>query len=77
MYRASPDLALHDPCVITSLVRPDLFGGRPAHVAVATEEGPEVGRTIMVPDKAPNAHVLLEVDGAGVLDFVAQRLVTI
>ncbi|MEX2649967.1 MAG: nucleoside hydrolase [Alphaproteobacteria bacterium] len=74
MYRASPDLALHDPCVIAWLLRPDLFESRPAHVAVVTEEGAEVGRTVMVEGKAPNARVLLGVDSAGVLDLVAERL---
>lgn len=74
MYRASPDLALHDPCVMAWLVRPDLFVARPARVTAVTEEGPEVGRTVRHETGAPNMDVLLDVDAKGVLDLVAERL---
>jgi purine nucleosidase len=74
MYRVSPDLALHDPCVMAWLVRPDLFGGRQARVVVTTDDGPEIGRTVMHDDGAPMIDVLLEVDADGVRDLVAERL---
>lgn len=74
MYRASPDLALHDPCVMAWLVRPDLFVARAAHVTVETADGPEIGRTVRSATGAPNMDVLVEVDGPGVRALIAERL---
>lgn len=74
MYRASPDLALHDPCVMAWLVRPDLFGGRRARVAVTTDDGPAIGQTTMHDGGAPQIDVLLEVDGEGVRALIEERL---
>jgi purine nucleosidase len=74
MYRISPDLALHDPCVVAWLLRPDLFAGRQIHVAVVTDDGPEIGRTLMQVGGEPTIDVLLEVDADGVRDLITRRI---
>jgi len=74
MFRISPDLALHDPCVVAWLLRPNLFAGRRARVEVVTDDGPEIGRTLMQEGGEPGIDVLLEVDADGVRDLIARRL---
>ncbi len=66
--------ALHDPCTIAYLLRPDLFTGAPARVAVATAETAEIGRTVVDFDAPPNALVLTGVDADGVFALIEERL---
>lgn len=67
--------ALHDPCTIAYLMQPDLFRGRPAHVAIETEDGPTLGRTVCdFTSATPNATVMMEVDAEGVFALLSARL---
>jgi purine nucleosidase len=70
--------ALHDACVIAYLLRPDLFVGRPAHVAV--EIGGEARIGVTVEDRrpvaavAPNCFVLERLDADGFFALLTARL---
>ena len=69
---------LHDPCTIAWLLRPDLFTGRDCHVAIETRSALCRGATSVdwwgVTPQAPNAHVLGDVDAAGLFALLLQRL---
>ncbi|WP_137179770.1 nucleoside hydrolase [Roseomonas sp. AR75] len=73
-----PGGPLHDPCVIAYLLRPDLFGGRPAHVAIELQGSLSYGQTVGdfhgVTGKAPNATVLQQLDAPGFFDLLWGRL---
>jgi inosine-uridine nucleoside N-ribohydrolase len=73
MWRSTPD-ALHDPCVMAWMLRPDLFEASPARVTVVTEEGPAIGRTLKHDDGVPNVSLVHRVDAPGVLDLIADRV---
>jgi inosine-uridine nucleoside N-ribohydrolase len=70
--------ALHDPCAIAWLIRPDLFTARDCAVSVDLGPGPSRGRTLI--DRwgkttAPhNATVLETLDGDGFFALLAERL---
>jgi inosine-uridine nucleoside N-ribohydrolase len=70
--------ALHDPCAIAWLIRPDLFTTRDCAVTVDLGPGPSRGRTVI--DRwgrtgAPhNATVLETVDAAGLFSLLGERL---
>jgi purine nucleosidase len=70
--------ALHDPCVIAYLLRPDLFRGRKVNVAVETESPLTLGRTVVdwfgVSGRRANAKFLTEVDAEGVYDLLTAGL---
>lgn len=68
------DAPLHDPSTIIALTRPDLFAGRPAHVAVVTEPGAQFGRTRV--HCAPDGPVkwYAEADADGVFDELCRLL---
>jgi purine nucleosidase len=70
--------ALHDPCVIACLLRPDLFGGRDVNVAIETESPLASGMTVVdwfgVTGRKPNAKFMTEVDAEGVYDLLTTRL---
>jgi purine nucleosidase len=67
--------AMHDPCVIARLMRPALFGGRPARVAVETEDPVTLGRTsVDWADPQPNCTVLDTVDADGFFALLMERL---
>jgi purine nucleosidase len=74
MWRANADM-LHDACVVAWLLRPDLFRSRPAAIAVVTEEGPDLGRTVEAPGSAPNLSWIEAADRDGVLELVERRIV--
>ncbi|QBK29621.1 nucleoside hydrolase [Roseitalea porphyridii] len=69
---------LHDPCVIAYLLKPELFTGRDCHVAIETGSELTLGMTVIdwwgVTGKAPNAHVLGDIDAAGFFDLITERL---
>ncbi len=71
-------MALHDPCVIAYLLRPDLFEGREVNVAVETASPLTVGMTVVdwwgVTGREPNARFMTTVDAAGVYDLLTGRL---
>jgi purine nucleosidase len=70
--------ALHDPCVIAYLLRPDLFGGRVVNVAVETAGELTSGMTVVdwwgVTDRPANARFLTEADADGVFRLLTERL---
>ena len=69
---------LHDPCVIAYLLEPDLFQGRDCHVAIATDDGPTIGMTLVdwwdVTPGEPNAMVMREVDADRFFALLVERI---
>ncbi len=69
---------LHDPCVIAYLLEPDLFSGRECHVAIATDEGPTIGMTLVdwwdVTPGEPNAMVMRDVDADRFFALLVERI---
>ncbi|QQE64024.1 nucleoside hydrolase [Leptolyngbya sp. BL0902] len=69
---------LHDPCVIAYLLNPDLFSGRPMHLAIETDSPLCLGRTVANPhptESTPaNATILEAVHGDGVYRLLTERL---
>jgi purine nucleosidase len=71
-------MALHDPCVIAYLVRPDLFVGREVNVAVETASPLTSGMTVVdwwgVTGRPGNAKFVTEADADGVYALLTARL---
>jgi purine nucleosidase len=69
---------LHDPCVIAYLLRPDLFTGRPMHLAVETEGTLCLGRTVAnehpTPAAPANTTVIETADADGIYALLTERL---
>ncbi|MBL4721735.1 MAG: nucleoside hydrolase [Alphaproteobacteria bacterium] len=69
---------LHDPCVIAWLLKPELFRGRRAHVAVETDSALTMGRTVVdwwgVTENSANATVMDRVDANGFYELLLDRL---
>ena len=74
------DPSLHDPCVIGSLIAPELFGGVDAHVAVECESPLTRGQTVAAVGKRQragrdaNCRVITQVDGDRLFALLAERL---
>ncbi|HEU4741677.1 MAG TPA: nucleoside hydrolase [Meiothermus sp.] len=70
--------ALHDPCAVAYLIRPELFKTQAMHVAIETAEGLDFGRTVCdrwnVTGQPANALVGLEVDAEGFFDLLVERI---
>ena len=70
--------ALHDPCVIAYLLRPDLFHGREINVAIETASPLTAGMTVVdwwsVTGRPANAKFMTEVDADGLYDLLTARL---
>lgn len=70
--------ALHDPCVIVYLLRPDLFQGCAVNVAVETASLLTSGMTVVdwwgVTARTPNARFLNTVDADGLYTLLMERL---
>jgi purine nucleosidase len=70
--------ALHDPCVIAYLLRPDLFRGREVNVAIETASPLTSGMTVVdwwgVTGRPANAKFMTEVDADGLYDLLTARL---
>ncbi len=70
--------ALHDPCAVAWLIRPDLFTTRDCSVAIDLGPGPSRGRTVI--DRwrrtgAPNNAILLDTaDAEGFFALLGERL---
>jgi purine nucleosidase len=73
-----PGGPLHDPCVIAYLLRPELFSGREAHVAVETTSELTMGRTVVdwwgIAGEPPNARVMNRLDADGFYALLVERL---
>ena len=71
-------MALHDPCVIAYLLRPELFSGREVNVAVETASALTVGMTVVdwwgVTGRNANARFLTMVDAEGLYELLTARL---
>jgi purine nucleosidase len=71
-------MALHDPCVIAYLLRPDLFEGREVNVTVETASPLTKGMTVVdwwgVTGRPGNAKFLTEADADGVYALMTERL---
>jgi purine nucleosidase len=71
-------MALHDPCVIAYLLRPELFTGREVNVAVETASALTVGMTVVdwwgVTGRNANARFLTTVEAEGLYELLRARL---
>jgi purine nucleosidase len=69
---------LHDPCVISFLLRPGLFKGRRVNVAIETASPLTLGMTVTdwwkVTDRVPNATVMTEIDADAYYTLLTERL---
>jgi purine nucleosidase len=69
---------LHDPCAIAYLLRPELFAGRPCHVAIETRGEHTLGRTVVDwagrTGKAPTALVVHGIDADAFFATLTERL---
>lgn len=74
----SSDGALHDPCTVAFLLRPDLFTLQDTFVQIDAEEGPDFGRSLCdlkgVLGRESNARVALGADANGFYDLLTQAL---
>jgi inosine-uridine nucleoside N-ribohydrolase len=72
---------VHDALAVAHVIRDDFVGAEPRHVQVDT--GPEPGRGRTYVDlwkrtgKEPNAHVGVDVEGPGFIQFLVQRLASL
>ncbi len=70
--------ALHDPCVIAYLIRPELFRLEDLHVVIDDSSGASFGRTVVdvyrVTQNLANTHVALEIDANGYFALLSERL---
>jgi len=69
---------LHDPCVISFLLQPDLFKGRKVNVAIETASPLTLGMTVTdwwkVTDREPNATVMTQIDADAYYKLLTERL---
>jgi len=74
------DPALHDPCVIAWLLRPDLFEGVDAHVEIDVTEGLNLGRTVAavtprhLAGRLPNCRVITSARSGAVVELIEDAL---
>jgi purine nucleosidase len=71
-------LALHDPCVVAYLLRPELFRGRDVNVAVETASPLTLGMTVVdwwgVTGRERNTKFMTEVDAGALYDLLTAKL---
>ncbi len=69
---------LHDPCVVAYLLQPDLFSGKPCHVAVEHHSEATMGMTLVdwwgVTGLPPNATVMNGIDADAYYDLLVERI---
>jgi len=72
---------LHDPCVISYLIAPDLFSGRECNVEVETSSELTRGMTVIdwwgMTNRRRNAMVMNRIDSSGYFDLIVRRLAAI
>lgn len=70
--------ALHDPCAVGYLLRPDLFEGKKYHVDIETQGELTRGMTLAdarpMPEKKANVFVLLEIKRKEFIEYVCACL---
>ncbi|HYN32184.1 MAG TPA: nucleoside hydrolase, partial [Ilumatobacteraceae bacterium] len=73
--------ALHDPCTVAWLVRPELFVTEPMRVDVETTPGLSYGRSVHdrwgIAEKAPNCDVALDADADGFFELLTELITTL
>jgi purine nucleosidase len=73
--------ALHDPCTIAYLIKPELFTLQNMHVEVDILPGPSFGRTVCdvwnVTGKPANCDVAMTANSDGFFDLLVERLGTL
>ena len=64
--------------MIAYLLEPDLFSGRRCHVAIATDDGPAIGMTLVdwwdVTPDPPNAMVMRHIDSDRFFALLVERI---
>ncbi|MBD0865484.1 MAG: nucleoside hydrolase [Rhodobacteraceae bacterium] len=69
---------LHDPCVTSYLIRPDLFSGRHINVEIETQSDLTLGMTVAdwwgVSGRTPNATFMGDIDADGFFALLTERL---
>ncbi len=69
---------LHDPCVISYLLKPELFSGRFVNVEIETNSELTLGMTVAdwwrVTDRKQNATFMGSVDDQGYFDLITERI---
>ncbi len=65
--------ALHDPCTVAYLIRPELFRLEAARVRVSTDEGEYAGMTVLE-NGEPNVRLATWADEEGLYGLLAERL---
>jgi purine nucleosidase len=70
--------ALHDPCTVAYLLRPELFTLREMNVEIELGAGPSFGQTVCdvwnVTGKVKNARVAISADADGFFDLLLERV---
>ena len=78
LFDGMADPAMHDPCVIARLLRPELFAGPHIHVAMEVAGTLTAGMTVAdlsgVTRQEPNATWLNQADADGFFDLLFERL---
>ena len=73
-----PTYALHDPCVITFLLAPELFEGVEANVAIEIQSPLTLGMTVVdwrgISGRRPNARVMTKIDAGLFYALLTERL---
>jgi purine nucleosidase len=65
--------ALHDPCTVAYLLRPELFRLEAAHIRVATDDDEYAGRTVRL-GGLPNVQLATWADEDGIWELLGERL---
>ncbi len=76
-FYSQADTAMHDPCVIAYLLKPELFSGRDAVVDIEIDDAGRIGQSVVreIPEGGRgNALVLDMIDADGFFDLLCERL---
>ena len=69
-----PGSALHDPCAVAWLVKPEIFSGVPYHIDIETSGKYTAGMTLADrrpwATEKPNAHVLVDLDRRAFIEMI-------
>lgn len=74
-YDGVDGCCLHDVAALAQIVYPDLFSYRTGRVEI-TVEGPEAGRTQLVPDPAGRHRVCVEIDAGRLVNLFMSAVTT-
>jgi purine nucleosidase len=71
--RGQPGPAVHDVLVPAYMLRPDLFRTRPAHIRVLAWGETDLGRSVELKGRTPNATIVQNVDADGLFALLNER----